>query len=96
MEDRREIGAYSADGTEQQGEGDGRRLVGEGSSKNATRGFGKVLLTISCVVRSNCCSKLVILRETLKKSIASQAQANHLRQIKMEIKVQPNLAPLGI
>lgn len=47
-------------------------------------------LTRSCVERWNWASKFTIFSETLKKSIASQAQANHLRKkIKIEIKIQP-------
>jgi len=45
-------------------------------------------MTMSRAERPNCSSKFVIVSETLKKSIASQDQANHLRQIKVEIKVQ--------
>jgi len=50
-------------------------------------------MTMSRAERPNWFSKFVIVSETLKKSIASQDQANHLRQIKVEIKVQSYFVP---
>jgi hypothetical protein len=49
---------------------------------------GEAGLTRSWVERLNCFWRLTTVRDTLKKSMASQAQANHLHGTKNEIKVQ--------
>jgi len=59
-------------------------------SGNVARQGGR--LTMSCVDRLNCFCRLTTVSDTLKKSMASQAQANQLQEIVIEIKVQPLLA----